>query len=73
MKHFAILLFLAWSFSGISSLQAQRVYSYDLAGNRISRSVVVLRSALQSSQETDSISERIEKEGIARSLLTSTK
>ncbi len=53
-------------------LKAQMVYGYDRAGNRISRSVVVLKSSLQ---YADSLSEQteeeqMEKKGISEDLLT---
>lgn len=63
-------LLLILSFVGIStlSLAQQRIaYSYDSAGNRITRTVLTMRSATQS-LENDSIAEKIEAEGISRNL-----
>ncbi len=67
MKH--VILFLIFVGCSLSVFSQQRSYSYDAAGNRISRYTVTLRSSLQ---HIDSLSQelQIEKEGISRSLLT---
>lgn len=53
--------------SNLSPAQQRIAYEYDVAGNRIRRTVLTMRSAAQS-LETDSIAEKIEAEGISRSL-----